>query len=596
MPSRRLIFIALLLFFVVTADASCAELAAKAADRIISAFSNAAADWERHILAFGTRLFYLLAVISLVWMFIQGILSGARSLSDLFAPLCQWIITTGFFYALLHYGVFLSTEIGGTFGGDVIDTFIEVGVKAINVSGSNVNSASPGTIITSILQAAMDIYLNVSIGYGNAIYERVTSWSGIFSSTTGRLVVVGILAVLVSEVTCVITVMIAAKVALALVGCYFASYTGQLLLGFGGAEFTRPMTIAYLKKMVGIGLQVMTTLLIAGIVTTRIAKATHYAFLYASLASTKPESISIAPVMLTLIVALVGYLLIGYVPEMVAGLVGGGLPPAAPRPYAAAAYAAGFISAPALKAAIYTPGAVGRAPLYPIAWVAEKTGTAPGKAVAGAIWEKLHNQRGFFRQAAGGIAGGIANAWNDRRNPQKTTTYQADIEEAAKNAAAVISDGQGSPAANVAKASEQYQTAVEKAALKEASSIVDYAQKIVENNDSTIVTKGKTAENLKKAVEYADDYIDKFGKMAGKTDKEIAALKDEVGKTVDDLKHLLTDKGTPPERAECQEKSKKDIAKEHNKAVAKLLHDLRKTMKKVIPGVQETPPTTGSGK
>lgn len=280
-------FVALVAIFLFADSAQAAD-AGGVLDGVAQKFVSNAASWSSKMFEYAQRLFFLLALIAFVWQFVPLAASGFKGdIGDVFGPLLRWIITTGFFYFLLVHGAEYSVQI--------VETFTKIGG---NVSGGS-SAWKPSKII--------------DIGFGMVEHVlKAEAKMGFWD----KLAIGGPLNVLVMFIMVVIT-LIAAQVLITYAGAYVMAYAGIIVLGFGGSSFTRDMAIAYFKQMIGIGLHLMTMLLILGIGIKEIEEM-------ANAVTTQSMATNLADLLAVGIVSLMLYLLISRVPPMVAGLAGGG--------------------------------------------------------------------------------------------------------------------------------------------------------------------------------------------------------------------------------------------------------------------------------
>jgi len=294
------IFILLVVVFAVfTPDLFAADdgkTAASIVDQVLNAFKDAGGKWLPVFKEFGQRLFYLLAVISLVWTIVPIMLSGGgHDLGELFAPIIRWTIVTGLFYAILQNGAECSN--------DILTTFI--GPKGLAPKlVSTIPAAPNSTGIAGILKSAMSVPSACAVALFAQNVDAITAFGALIMSIGAAVFII----------------MIAGRAALALIAAYLFTYAGQIILGFGGSQWTRDMTVSYLKGIVGVGLQVLTVYLIVQVVNSEVSALNQT---IEAAASSKVKVSIYGDVLVILIVSIIGYFMADTVPTMIAGLVGG---------------------------------------------------------------------------------------------------------------------------------------------------------------------------------------------------------------------------------------------------------------------------------
>jgi type IV secretion system protein TrbL len=241
-------------------------------------FLTQSSTWGGVITGYATRIFWLLALISMVWTF--GLMALRKAdIGEFFAEFARFTVTTGFFWWLLSNGPAMAMA--------VINSLRAIGAEA----GGLPAMLSPSTPIS----IGFDIVKKAFVGL---------SWVHPIDN-------LGI--VLISAALVVAMAVVAANILNALVTAWAMAYAGVFILGFGGARWTSDMAIGYFKAMLGIGLELMTmTLLVA--VAVSVVDGFYHAL----------DGSSVYELLLVLCVCVVLALLINKIPARVAALSGGG--------------------------------------------------------------------------------------------------------------------------------------------------------------------------------------------------------------------------------------------------------------------------------
>ena len=283
-----LLVLAGLLLLVFAPQAAAADrTAAGFLTGIENQFMAEAREWANPIMKYAQRLFYLLALITLLWQFIPLFINGFKGdIGDAFAPLLRWVISTGFFYWLLEHSSDHAVAI--------LSTFRKMGGEL-----SSQGDLNPSAII--------DIALYIVGVSGDAMAK---------AGFTDRLAAIPMHFAAIG--TAAILALIAAQVLVILCGAWIMAYAGIIVVGFGGSSFTREMAISYYKHMLGIGLHIMTLYLIVGIGVSQITTMAK------ALKQGGNAAPSLSDAIMVLMSSLILYVLTSRVPPMVAGLASGG--------------------------------------------------------------------------------------------------------------------------------------------------------------------------------------------------------------------------------------------------------------------------------
>jgi len=198
-------------------------------DDVEDKFKIAASGWAATLTARASWLFWVLALISMVWT--NGMLLFRKAdIADFYGEFIRFIVFTGFFWWLLTNGPTMAI--------DVIDSMRTLGGTASGISGSTPSGIG-------------------DVGF--KIFNTVVQQSSIASpiiSTAGIIMAIIIIAILA---------LIAANMLILLVSGWILAYAGVFYLGFGGSRWTSDIAIAYFKTVLNLGIQLMTMVLLVGI-------------------------------------------------------------------------------------------------------------------------------------------------------------------------------------------------------------------------------------------------------------------------------------------------------------------------------------------
>lgn len=275
----NLILIGVLLFAVSTlAIAGPNQAAGGVFDNVLAQFHTASSAWASIVQQAASRLFWSLAVISMVWTF--GFMALRRAdLGEFFAEFIRFTIFVGFFYWLLTNGPRFAT--------DIINSLRDLGSQA----SGQANAITPSGV--------------VDVGFG--IFQKVVDNSSFWSpgvTTAGIImgaIVLGILA------------LVGVNMLLLLCAAWFLIYGGIFFLGFGGSRWTSDMAIAYYKAVLGVAIQLFAMVLLVGIGQSFLDS--YYKSMSAGL--------NLKELGVMLVVALILLALVNKIPPMLASIVGG---------------------------------------------------------------------------------------------------------------------------------------------------------------------------------------------------------------------------------------------------------------------------------
>jgi len=198
-------------------------------DQVVTAFATRAASWQGAITAAATWLFWVLVMISMVWTGGMMALRGA-GIQEFFSEFVRFIMFTGFYWWLLISGP--------AFASDIIKSLQMLGERA-----SGVSSVTPSGIV------------DIGFMIWRQAISNLTLWSPVDS-------VVGLA---LSAAIMVLLAAVAVNMMLVIVSAWILMYAGVFYLGFGGSRWTSDMAISYYKTVLGVGMQLLTMIILIGI-------------------------------------------------------------------------------------------------------------------------------------------------------------------------------------------------------------------------------------------------------------------------------------------------------------------------------------------
>ena len=252
-------------------------------------FENATQEWQSVFTKYAEELFWILAPIGMVWRFGQIALKG-EGLTEALAELVRFTIFIGFYYWLLENGTQITQAI--------VHSMEKIAGEAAHTS----DSLNPSSILNLGISNFVDILYNNYKGFSfNASHDSTM----LFNIATGMIFV------------CLCAV-VAIRVLLAILAVWFLMYAGIFILGFGSTSWTSDMAINYFRTVLVASIRLSTIILIVGVcqsVIEDISPSTQ------SINAYSPNNFLM---MLELIItALMMYLLIKTIPELLASLAKG---------------------------------------------------------------------------------------------------------------------------------------------------------------------------------------------------------------------------------------------------------------------------------
>ena len=198
-------------------------------DDVENKYKAAATAWASALTARASWLFWVLALISMVWT--HGMLLFRKAdIAEFYGEFIRFIIFTGFFWWLLTNGPTMAI--------DIIDS-----MQILGSTASGITVTTPSGI--------------VDVGF--KIFNTVVQQSSIASpimSTAG---------IIMAIIVIVILALIAANMLILLVTGWILAYAGVFYLGFGGCRWTSDIAISYFKTVLNIAIQLMSMILLVGI-------------------------------------------------------------------------------------------------------------------------------------------------------------------------------------------------------------------------------------------------------------------------------------------------------------------------------------------
>jgi len=257
-------------------------------DTILQRFSQAAKGWRTIILEAANRLFWTLAVISMVWTF--GLMALRKAdIGEFFAEMLRFIMFVGFYWWLLQNGP--------NFADSLVKSLSKLGSQA---GGLPVYNDKFGLSPSEIVQLGFDIFAK--------IVDNMSMWpSKIAFSIAGVVMGLGILMVLV---------VIAINMLLLTVSAWVLAYAGIFFLGFGGARWTSDMAINYFKTVLGMAVQILAMLLLLSVGKTFLDQ--YYAAMSADINGTNLKAMAALLVCCVVLMELVAK-----IPPVLAGIITG---------------------------------------------------------------------------------------------------------------------------------------------------------------------------------------------------------------------------------------------------------------------------------
>lgn len=282
MPTRRMWLVfgaALVLMLLLSSPAAAALNNLALLDTVVSKFSAKAIGWQGVMMKAATWLFWTLGTISLAWTGGMMVLRKA-DMGEFFSEFIRFILFFGFFLWLLRNGP--------AFAASIIESMQRLGANAAGQA-----SVTPSAI--------------VDIGF--------SIWQQAVSRISALNPVQSLVGILLSAAILLLLAAVAVNMLLLLVSGWILMYAGIFFLSFGGSRWTSDMAINYYKSVLGVGVQLMTMVLLVGIGNDLLVG--YYG-------EFDRASNNLNEMVVMVVFCLVLLMLATKVPAMVAGMVTGG--------------------------------------------------------------------------------------------------------------------------------------------------------------------------------------------------------------------------------------------------------------------------------
>lgn len=277
MSRLRQTIVPVLMFVVLFSASAHAGLdSAGVLDNVTARYQAQAISWSGAITAAATRLFWSLALISMVWTF--GLMALRKAdIGELFAELLRYVIFTGFFFFLLSNAPAIATAIMGS-------------LKQLAGDAAGVPGLSPSGIV------------DVGFKVFSSVIDNSSLWEPV-DTAIGAIIAILILGMLA---------LVAINMVVLLVSGWILAYAGIFFLGFGGARWTSEIAINYYKTVLGIAASLMGMTLLVGIGQ---AVLNEY---YLKMGDTTLKDLAVI-----LVVAGMLLYLVNKIPSLIAGIITG---------------------------------------------------------------------------------------------------------------------------------------------------------------------------------------------------------------------------------------------------------------------------------
>ena len=269
-----ILFILLMLFDI---DANAAINNSDIFGKLIGQYSLAVKGWETTMKNAATRLFWDLAVISMVWTFGMMALRKA-DIAEFFAEFVKFTIFTGFFWWLLINGP--------KYAQSIIDSLFQLGSKA-----AGIGILSPSGV--------------VDIGF--FIFAKIADQSSITSPLDS------LVGFIMAGIILIVLALVAINMLMLILAGWVLAYGGIFFLGFGGSRWTSEMAINYYRTVLGVAAQLMTMILIISIGTKFVNDYVN----------SMSAGINVKEMAVVMIASIILVILTNKLPTMIAGIITG---------------------------------------------------------------------------------------------------------------------------------------------------------------------------------------------------------------------------------------------------------------------------------
>jgi type IV secretion system protein TrbL len=248
-------------------------------DDILTRYQTAATAWATVITERASWLFWLLAMISMVWTF--GLMALRRAdIGEFFAEFIRFTVFIGFFWWLLVNGPAFATSI--------IASLKQIGSEASGLR----DVLSPSGI--------------VDVGFH--IFYRA------LDESTFRTPIDSMTGIIMAAVILIILALISINMVLLLVSGWILAYAGIFFLGFGGSRWTSEIAINYYKTVLGVAVSLFAMVLLVGIGKTFLDD--YY--------DRMSMGLNLKEMGVMMVVSIILLVLVNKIPPMLSGIIGGG--------------------------------------------------------------------------------------------------------------------------------------------------------------------------------------------------------------------------------------------------------------------------------
>ena len=245
-------------------------------NNVADMYQAQASGWQTAISAAATRLFWSLALISMVWTFGMMALRKA-DIQEMFAELVRYLVFTGFYFFLLSNAPAIAKAI--------MNSLTELASTA---------SGLPAITPSGIMDVGFSVF--------KTVLAKTSLWAPIDS----------IVGIVMGLVILVVLALVAVNMLILLVSGWILAYAGIFFLGFGGSRWTSDMAINYYKTVVGVAASLMGMTLLVGIGQTFLNQY------YATLGDAGYLDLAVM-----LVVSLILLHLVNKVPTLISGIITG---------------------------------------------------------------------------------------------------------------------------------------------------------------------------------------------------------------------------------------------------------------------------------
>ncbi|HBK9477955.1 TPA: P-type conjugative transfer protein TrbL [Escherichia coli] len=198
---------------------------------LLTDIQNASGQWGPKLQGYARNLLFLLAGIQFVWTF-GNLIWQSADVGEMFRELLKFVMTIGFFLALLTYSTEWSTAI--------VNSFRQAGSEASGFA----QELMPGDVFTLAVKLSQKVLSNISL------FDLETS----------------IVIALAGIIILLCFAFIAAFMFVTLVESYVIINAAVLFMGFGGSQWTRDFATAPLRYAVAVGAKLFVLTLIVGLI------------------------------------------------------------------------------------------------------------------------------------------------------------------------------------------------------------------------------------------------------------------------------------------------------------------------------------------